>query len=236
MFVYKTPLQGNHQHSAKSRSSQDGARLCYLGSQQKMQLCSSGFASLVTRCCFSLCWRHRTTTDKKKPQADKQAEIICYFWAFQYSISFPYESVSLSVQLCLCLAAGCAMWVWALQLCRQRVQPDTGWGVWLTCPYRNDEALKKHSTSAIWVAASFGVVEFSSRDFQGKAMSPAASAPAIRGQNLCVERMRPLSKWINQCQGLRRNGTELIPFPCKPFVPVNFFITLVFVSLSLHEM
>lgn len=52
MFVYKTPLQGNHQHSAKSRSSQDGARLCYIGSHQKMQLCSSGFASLVTRCCF----------------------------------------------------------------------------------------------------------------------------------------------------------------------------------------
>lgn len=75
----QTPLQGNHQHSAKSSNSQDGARLCYLGSQEKMQLCSSGFASLVMRCCFSLCWGHRTTTDKKKPQADKQAEIICYF-------------------------------------------------------------------------------------------------------------------------------------------------------------
>lgn len=116
------------------------------------------------------------------------------------------------------------MWVWALQLCRQTAQPDTGCGcgVWLTCPYRSDGALKKHNTSAIWVAAPFGVVEFSSRDFRGKVMSSAASAPAIRGQNLCVERMKPLSKWINQCQGLRRNGTELIPFLCKPFVPCQW--------------
>lgn len=63
----------------QSRNSQDGARPCYLGSQQEIQLGSSGFASLVTRCCFSLCWGHRTTIARKKPQADKQAEIICYF-------------------------------------------------------------------------------------------------------------------------------------------------------------
>lgn len=125
MFVYKTPQQGNQQHSAKSRNSQDGARLCYPGSQQKMQLCSSGFASLVMRCCFSLCWGHGSTTDNKKPQADKWAEIICYFRAFQYSISFSYKSVKPE-----CPAVPfscCGMWVWALQLCRQAAQPDRLW-------------------------------------------------------------------------------------------------------------
>lgn len=42
-----------------------------LAANRKCSFAPVGFASLVTRCCFSLCWKHRTTTAKKKPQADK---------------------------------------------------------------------------------------------------------------------------------------------------------------------
>lgn len=122
VLVHVTPLRGSHQCFAKSRNSQNGARLRYLVNQQKMQFRSSGFASLGTRCPFFSV--NRITRDKKKPQADKWAKIICYFWAFQYIISFSYKSVSLHLWLRLCLAVGRAMRVWTLRLSSAEKQTD----------------------------------------------------------------------------------------------------------------
>lgn len=125
MLVYITPLQGSHQRFAKSSNSPSGARPCYLVNQQKMQFCSGGFASLGTRCCFSLCWGPRITSDKKKPQADKWAKIIWYFWAFQYIISFSYTSVSLYLWLRLCLAANVSLNTAIVQCWK-----TDGWLIW----------------------------------------------------------------------------------------------------------
>lgn len=78
-LVHVTPLQGSHQPFVKSRNSPNGIRFCYLVNQHSIQFCSGGFfASLGMRCCFSLCWGPRITSDKNKPQTDKW-EKICYF-------------------------------------------------------------------------------------------------------------------------------------------------------------
>lgn len=86
---------------------------------------------------------------------------------------------------------------------------------------------KKHNTFGVQVTASLGVRGAFTQRFPGQ--SKVFSCLRTSGQGMksvCGKEMRPLSKWINQCQVLRRNGIEFILFPCKSFVQCRWFSSL----------